>query len=417
MFRNFAKDKFIVFFLFVSGFILTSNAADIEIKSLRSFTEGNERSLPVLIINDQRQDRLVIDFDLQAETLPDISIVFRFCDRNWNPVNNIFLLNQGQNIAYNLGYSVLPSTIQGAKYNFRNAFPDNRGTVSFPFSGKWVFYVTDAQDTSIVYGSGRFYVVYPANDQNIVLKKELLEDKTYYPLELGRIVNLTSKLELKDELFPAFVTGMEVVENKKIYSPYFIDKSFNTNIRQFYWNGNRSFSFIIRDIRPGNEYRETDLRNSNRFIGPTVKAQIDGIEVSRFDRQGRRDIDGAEELSPPSNDFSDYLNVQFSLRPPSDIGGDIFLTGAFNNWRLLPEYLMENHGGLYTKTLQLKRGLYDYQYVTADIINNKLQNENWIQLEGNYWETTNEYHVFIFYNDPNYGGYDRIISYQLIRSK
>lgn len=408
--------KYLLSFFIIGSFNFIFASAPV-IKSLRWFTEADEKSIAVLVFDDKRQDRIVIDFDVQADQLPDISLVFRFCDINWKPVSNIFLLNQGQNIAYNLDYSTLPISIQGAKYHFRNVYPDNRGLVSFPFSGKWMFYITDAQDTSIVYGSGRFYVVIPENEQSVSIKRELLEDKSYYPLELGRIFKITSQFDLKDELFPGNVTGMEVVENQKIFYPYFIDKSFNSNVRQFYWDGNRKFSFTIRDIRPGNEYRQTDFRNTARFIGPNIKAQIDGIEYSRFDRFGKRDNDGSVELTPVTNDYADYLNVAFSFRPSESSIGDVFLTGSFNNWQLLPEYLMTNSGGLYTKTLELKRGIYDYQYVTADIINNKLKNENWILVEGNFWETSNQYYIFVFYNDPNYGGYDKIISYNSIRSK
>ncbi|HSR17744.1 MAG TPA: hypothetical protein VLM39_06585, partial [Ignavibacteriaceae bacterium] len=60
---------------------------------------------------------------------------------------------------------------------------------------------------------------------------------------------------------------------------------------------------------------------------------------------------------------------------------------------------------------------YDYQYVAADAVNNRIKNEDWIVLEGNFLETENLYHIFIYYNDPNYGGYDRIIGYKVILSR
>jgi hypothetical protein len=116
------------------------------------------------------------------------------------------------------------------------------------------------------------------------------------------------------------------------------------------------------------------------------------------------------------NEFAGYLDVTFSIRPPEENFGDIFLVGAFNNWEVLPEYRMENQRGVYTKTVKLKRGVYDYQYVAADLSGGKITNEDWIILEGNYWETNNNYFIFIYYNDPNYGGYDRIIGFTQINS-
>ncbi|HAM10712.1 MAG TPA: hypothetical protein DCP74_10665 [Bacteroidales bacterium] len=72
---------------------------------------------------------------------------------------------------------------------------------------------------------------------------------------------------------------------------------------------------------------------------------------------------------------------------------------------------------MYTKTIELKRGAYDYQYVVADVINGVIKNDDWLLLEGNTWETSNVYHVFLYYKDPNYGGYDRIIGYSKIISR
>ena len=114
---------------------------------------------------------------------------------------------------------------------------------------------------------------------------------------------------------------------------------------------------------------------------------------------------------------SSSLNVSFSVRPPEEMKTNVFLVGAFNEWQLLPEYEMINENGLYKITIPLKRGVYDYQYVTADVINGKIQIDDWVVLEGNNWEAKNEYHIFLYYNDPNFGGYERIIGYQKITSR
>ncbi len=408
---NFSSHVFLLLFIL---FTLVSTQAQIKIKSLRYFPYGQETSFPVIT---PETDGLVIDFDVDSQNVPDLRIVFRFCDRNWHPVNNNFLTNYGQNISLNLDFSTLPSTVQKAKYHFDGVFPDQKGYVSFPYSGKYIFYITDALDTTIVYGTGQFIVVHPDIKLDVTMKKELLEDKTYYPLELGRIFNITAKFDLPDNLFPANVSSMEIIENQKILYPYIADRTFNSNTRQFYWNGNRTLSFTIRDIKPGNEYRQTDLRNTGKNISENVKAQFDGMEYPRFDKFGGRDLNGGKILTDYNNEYANYMNVTFSFRPYDNFYGSIYLAGAFNDWQILPEYEMANSGGYYTKTVELKRGVYDYQYVTADNINNQIKNDNWIQLEGNFWETENVYQVFIYYQDPNYGGFDRIIGYQKLISK
>jgi len=209
---------------------------------------------------------------------------------------------------------------------------------------------------------------------------------------------------------------MEIIENHKTDYPYIVDRISNTNQRQFYWNGDRKFTFTIRDIRPGNEYRQTDIRDYNKFTGETVKAQFDGLEYSRFFKEGSPDLNGGEILLNYKNDYATYKKVAFSIRPPNDIYNDVFLVGAFNNWEVTPEYKMVQAGGIYSITTILKRGIYDYQYVTGEISGNSVKDIDWYTLEGNDWATANYYYVFLYYNDQDLGGYDHIIGYAKIYS-
>lgn len=406
------KINLVLLFIFSSTVFLFPQKT--EIKTLRAYTAGDEISLPVITTDS---GPLVVEFDVQSEFIPNLNILFRYCDKNWNPTTNIFLLNIGKNTVYYLDFETLPSTVEDARYHFRGQFPNSHDDVEFPFSGKWMFYVTESNDTSIVYGTGKFYVVYEDIPLSLTTKREQLEDKVYFPSDLARVFNVTANAIIPDELFPAFVDQLEIIENKKLYNPIIVDRSFNTNQRQFYWDGNRRFTFTARDIYPGNEYRQADLKNINVFNTKNVKAQFDGIEYSRFFKSAPRDLNGGSILTHYKDSYATYMNVTFSIRPPEEVIGNIFLVGAFNNWQILPEYEMENEGGIYSKTISLKRGIYDYQYVTADIINNVIKNENWVVLEGNNWETKNLYHIFLYYNDPNYGGYDRIIGYQKIESR
>ena len=386
---------------------------DVIVKSLRVYSSQDETLLPV--ISDG--SNITIEFDIESEFKPNLNIVFRFCDKDWNPTDNIFFANFGKNTAYFLELTTLPSTVEKAKYHFKDNFPGNYADVEFPFSGKWMFYVTESNDSSIVYASGRFYVIQNEIKLNVTLKREQLEDKVYSPADLAKAFNITAAFNIPDEMFPQFVDHLEIIENQKIYQPVIVDRNFNTNRRQFYWDGNRKFSFTARDIYPVKEYRQTDLRNINVFNSKDVKAQFDGIEYSRFFKEAKKDLNGGSILTNFNNEFATYLNVTFSVRPPEENRGNIFLTGVFNNWQLLPEYELANDYGLYTKTIELKRGAYDYQYVVADVINGVIKNDDWLLLEGNTWETSNVYHVFLYYKDPNYGGYDRIIGYSKIISR
>jgi len=389
----------------------------IEVKSLKVYAGNDETSFPVIILGDNSQQYITIEFDVKAGFIPYMNIVFRFCDRNWVPYNNIFLLNQGKNIDHNLGFYRLPHTVKDADYHFIGGYPDLKGIVDFPFSGNWMFYVTDSQDTSIVYATGKFYVVYPEMDVQDTIKNEKLEDKIYFPTDLSKVFNITTNFNLPPQFFPQYLNYVEIIENQRINYPIVIDRKFNTNTRQYYWNGDRKFTFTARDVFPGNEYREADLRDTNVFIAKDVNAHLQTIDYSRFYNEGEPDLNGGSILTNFNNVYATYMNVTFTVRPPNPVSEGLFLTGAFNNWAISDKYKMTDNYGLYSISIPLKRGVYDYQYVISDYLNGSYSKTDWLTLEGNSWETTDVFNIFVFYTDPNYGGYDRIIGYQQAVSK
>lgn len=414
--------KRIIFFLLLISFqlclITKVNAQqELKIKSLKVFSGNDETSLPVLEFSQKAEGQLRVIFDVQSVFEPNLNLVFRFCDKNWQPVRSIFFSNFGQNTAYNLTFDKLPTTIEDAKYHFRGTFPDKRGQVSFPFSGKWMLFITDFQDTSKVYATARFIVVRDPIDMTLSIKNESLEDKSYFPIDLSKIYNLTDSFTLPEEFYSTNVSHVEIIENHKIDFPYVVDRSGNNQNRFYYWDGSRNFSFSTKEIRPGNEYRQVDLRNSNIYSSKNVNAHFEGVEVSRFFMQGKRDLNGGSILTRYRDEYANYLNVTFRLRAPIGFGKHVYIVGAFTDWKVLPENELTNNDDLYSITINMKRGIYDYQYVTGEREGNTVKNINWYELEGTDWGTVNDYYVFLFYSDPDKGGYDRIIGYQKTTSK
>jgi len=60
-------------------------------------------------------------------------------------------------------------------------------------------------------------------------------------------------------------------------------------------------------------------------------------------------------------------------------------------------------------TLLLKQGLYDYSYAIAD----QSGNLDEVPLEGNFFETTNVYEIFVYARESN-GRIDRLLGYTRI---
>ena len=268
----------------------------------------------------------------------------------------------------------------------------------------------------MIYASGNFYVVMSMVKLNVGIYKERLDGQNPEEPSLGKTIAIKTNLVLPDSLFQSQLTKVEIIENHKIFEPIIVDRKTTSNEAYYEWNGSNKFSFVARQLKPGNEYRQTDFRNVDRFPQDNINAQYIGVETSDFFKKLPPDFDGGSELSDYRDRYSDYLTVNFKLRPPENIKSPIFLVGAFTNWQVLPEYEMFDDNGLMNIAIQLKRGAYDYQYVTADNVNGGVANIDWYILEGNFWETQNEYYIFLFYESTDKGGYDQIIGYKKVRS-
>ena len=405
------KKLFVFLFIIQVSIILPQ---EVVIKSLKTYTSKDANSIPVL---SSPRDLLIIDFDVQSENPPNIHIVFKFCDRNWNATDNIFLANQGQNTAYTFNYFSLPTTVEDAKYYYTNTFPDKDGYVSFPFSGKWKYYIVDSQDYNIVFGEGRFFVVKADVPLKVDIKQETLEDKTYFPPQLGHSNWIIVDAMPKEDYFPFFVDELEIVQNHLLDYSVRVPRNSTDQNRVFEWDGGSKVRFIGKDVFPGNEYRQTNLTDINIFNSKNVKAQFDGMEYSRFLLMSKRDNNGSFTLNAPKDMYSTYMNVTFQIKPPEKVYGDIYLVGAFNDWKVLQNYKMNFNGDHFELTLELKRGVYDYQYVVVNGEYSDFTNQDWYILEGNDWQTTNDYNIFLWYRDQEYGGYDRIIGYSKIQTR
>ncbi len=403
----------LIIFLIVIPFVKI-NADDFVIKSLRVYSSLSEISFPIIDKSDSLKKTITIEFDVQGNYAPAFNIIFKFCDKDWNPYENIFLANIGFNTEYNLWLEKLPLRVADARYHYKGLFPNKN--VTFPFSGKWKFYIVDSHNPDKIFGEGKFFVVIPEVKLNVSITKNRMENVIPEVAALGRTITIYTSFELPDTLFESNILLVEIIENKKISYPIRIDRTKLTEQNYYEWNGSNKFLFIAKDIKPGNEYRQTDLRDINRFNQKNVNAQYDGIEVSDFFKKRNRDLNGGSILTNYKNDYAEYLNVTFKIRPPENITSSVFLVGDFNNWQVLPDYELFDDNGLLNLTIELKRGIYDYQYVTADNFDEEIKNINWHVLEGNFWETENDYHIFLYYLTPEKGGYDKIIGYIKINS-
>lgn len=118
-----------------------------------------------------------------------------------------------------------------------------------------------------------------------------------------------------------------------------------------------------------------------------------------YDRtqKGRFMIDAYNATDPDLG--ADYVDVHFTLVYPQLMNGDIYVNGDFTSNRYDDAYKMkyDHDSGLYTLTLPLKQGSYNYQYVAVKDGESKGTPS---LIEGDKYETQNEYDISVYYRSP-----------------
>lgn len=402
--------KRVLLIIFLSFNVLLAEE-DYEIKSLRIYQKNNETSFPISLYGSE----ITIEFDLKGDDSPNWEILFLLCDNEWEPYENGSLINDISNTERNLWFETLPFRGDRASYHYKESFPNDN--VKFPFSGKWMFFIRDTYDFDLIYGEGKFYVV---NETAAELKTSItnnrMQGRNIVPAVFGQVIDLKTSVKLPDSLFADRIENVEIIENKKIEDPIIIDKTYDDEFKYYEIDYVNSYSFFVKNLQPGGAYRQVDLMNKTKYSPPKTVAHFDGVETSNKFKPTGWDYFGGSKLLDYQNTYAEYMDVEFRLRPPEGYYQNIFLVGAFSNWDIYSEYRMEEKDGLYTTTAELKRGVYDYQYVVVNFKNNYLSNIDWIELEGNSWSTKRNFYIFLFYDSEEEGGYDKIIAYKQIRS-
>lgn len=174
----------------------------------------------------------------------------------------------------------------------------------------------------------------------------------------------------------------------------------------------------------GNEFRFFDSRstyNRGMFIDKIQRGKEDDMWVAP-------QRDRSEAVYIESNDFNgmyvienregnksetdaDYIFMTFGLKSQElEAYEKIYVNGSFNDWRLdkLNEMAYDNNFGGYTATIQLKQGVYNYDFV---LVKDNKPDESFF--EGNFAEAENIYEIFV-YHKPVTARSERIVGYKVI---
>ncbi|MDR1974425.1 MAG: DUF5103 domain-containing protein [Bacteroidales bacterium] len=170
------------------------------------------------------------------------------------------------------------------------------------------------------------------------------------------------------------------------------------------------------DIRPLTYTARGVMRNeifeNLRHIDLYTDKSYHGAEYSdRDDINGRYVIKAAGQSN--SDVEADYAMVHFFLSSPYIPNAEVYVMGDFTAWQTSSEYLMKYDAARaeYILEILLKQGFYDYTY---DVRTGN--SDDFIHFENTYYDTENDYFLFLYYRRPGDANY-RLIGYNVTNSR
>ena len=278
--------------------------------------------------------------------------------------------------------------------------------------------------------SGNYMISILNEDREVVFSRKFIvyEDLVSVPIQIKRARNVED-VQLKHNLDFAIRSNSITFQNpnKNVKVLLLQNGNFNTaikNIKPMYtigndliykydketqfWAGNEFLYFENKNIRAGSSTISYVDTNGNLYNTHLYQNNPRGNQPYTY----WPDINGnflVNTLNAENNEIeADYPWVYFTLSAPSFFNKkNIYINGMFNNYSLIDDYKMDYNEktGLYEKALMIKQGFTNYQYTIAD---NKgtIDNEN--AIDGNFYQTENNYFVLVYYRENNQR-YDRVI--------
>lgn len=389
-----------------------------EVRTVLLHPTGFELDKPVIFLDNMR-GQLHLQFDVLVDDAPYLYYTFIHCDNKWQPSDlpkNEYLTGFSQDELDNFSFS-LNTFVNYVHYDL--VFPTE--DMMPKISGNYLLVVT-GENPNEIYFTRRFYVVedmtrisatmprYPFDLSLGANKQEIDLEITYPDLFNSRADQYSNVTIQQNGRWDNAVFGIKptYVYPEKL--------SYINNEKTVFESGNQflrinTSNFDNRPEKTRTVYREQDFyvvtlyedtkRNTHTYL------EEEDLFGEKFIYLERNNFDATKE--------ADYAMVNFFLQwPQYMIGKDVYIIGAITDWRLdensKMEYDPERRG--YKKGLFLKQGYYDYMYAVRD---NATGITSLAPVNGDFWETNNMYHIFVYLFDP-IQNYDKLIGYTTIRA-
>jgi len=388
---------------------LTNKIYKPNIRSVKFHLNGIMTSYPIVDLD--RPNVLELRFDDLSVDLKIFKYKIVHCNADWtvsdmDPIDFLDGFEEEEIREVNTSFNTARSNYT----HYRLAIPN--ADMKWNISGNYVLLVWDDDDNSMVI-SRRFMVVEPMvfADIELVPAANVSKFRTHHEFDFKinvkniQVTNADREITMVIlqngrwdnaliDIKPTFQRGEFLVYNEadKIVFPA----------------GQEFRNFDIRSVRYTNKNVFTIDRDDTANYAVLMKEEIRKYKNYLLDQ----DLNGQYVIHNLDKDEvhtqSEYVNVLFNLVADEIVGHDIYVIGGLTDWELDERFRLtyDDEYGAYLAEIYLKQGFYDYYFVAVP--EDQLDKLDFDRIEGNAFETENDYNFLIYYRPIN-GRYDKLV--------
>lgn len=387
---------------------------DPQVKTVILSKAGSEDRYAIIGLNTSEQ--LNLGFDILSKKNENLQYTIVHCDANWNLTDlskNQYLKGMDFDNITDWKFSTNTYT----KYvHYNLLFPNE--TIKPNIAGNYTIKVYRNFDEENVVLTRRFMIINQSTIIEASAHPPTLAEYRFTKQE----VNFT--VEYNTNTVPNPMQDIKVV----VLQNYRWDNAL-TGLKPQFSTGNKlDYNYLDKTLfNGGNEFRFFDMRSLRTYSQNVRTKWMDSIvhvmllpEESKGSNQytqytdynGKRLIQNKDGLN---GDYDgDYALTQFYLSSPGNMSDDdVYAFGEFTDWKILPEYKMyfNRNRSRYELETMLKQGRYEYFYVTKGADGKPDET----QIEGNHFQTENEYLILVYTKNQQWG-YDELIGSKFFKS-
>jgi hypothetical protein len=385
-----------------------------EIKSVEFFNSKKQASFPVIELGSG--ETVTLGFDDLSGGSRTFNYTIQHCDATWRPSNLSpaeYLESFTDDRMNNYFYS--SATFQ--KYTHYEVKLPNRNIIP-KISGNYILKVYEDGDPTKLILTRRMYVL----GKRVSVSATIIASNNVAARRTNQKVNFTIDYTGLPVQNPNTDIRAFLMQNARQETGIMNNKPTYIRGTQLIYN-----DVNINDFAGRNEFRHFDTRTLKLNSERIAKIYRDTANTVMLLGDPNRnlpnytllyDLDGKffilnQDGSDPRRD-ADYAHMYFSLASnKSEAEGTPYIVGQFNDYKLddNSKLTFDSRGRWYTDLL-LKQGVYDYQYVW---VSNATKQPDDIILEGNYFETENEYQLLVYFRQVG-SRYEQLVGYSLLSS-